>query len=80
MGGLHFLENQKYRRLEKKKKKFSYFVSEIPNFFYMGFFGKCSKLRQSIPLTLYTTSTKINLSSESTNDYKATLKIIKIPL
>ena len=49
-GGSYFYKNQKYRRLEKRKKKFSYFISEIPNFSYTCFFRKCSKFRRSIPL------------------------------
>ena len=51
-GSSYFYKNQKYRRLGKEKKKFSYFISEIPNFSYMGFFRKCSMFRQIIPLTL----------------------------
>ena len=34
-GGLYFYKNQKYRQLEKEKKKnalFSYFISGIPSF------------------------------------------------
>ena len=50
-GGSSFYKNQKYKRLEIEKKVFfSYFISEIPKFFYMGFFRKCSMFRRSIPL------------------------------
>ena len=51
-GGSYFWKNKKYRRLEKEKKNvfFGYFISEIPNFSYMGFFRKCSMFRWSIPL------------------------------
>ena len=34
----------------KKNVFFSYFISGIPNFSYMGFFRKCSIFRWSIPL------------------------------
>ena len=48
-GCSYFNKNQKYRSLETEKKN-QFFVSEIPNFYYMGFFRKCSMFLQSIPL------------------------------
>ena len=40
-----------YASLEKEKKNvfFSYFISGIPKFSYMGFFRKCSMFHRSIP-------------------------------
>ena len=53
-GGSYFYKNKKYRRLEKEKNVFfSYFISGIPKFSYMGFFRKYSMFRRSIPLTLF---------------------------
>ena len=46
---------QKYRQLDKKIFFFSYFISEIPNCFYMGFFRKYfKKTSQPQPATVGT--------------------------
>ena len=51
-GVSYFYKNKKYRPLEKEKKIFffSYLISEIPNFWYMRFFRKCSMFRRGISL------------------------------
>ena len=33
------------------EKKFSYFISEIPNFSFTYFFRKCSMFRRTIPIS-----------------------------
>ena len=38
----------------KKSVFFSYFISGIPKFSYMGFFRKSSMFHQSIPLSVHT--------------------------
>ena len=45
-----FLQISQIQIVGKRKKVFSYFVSEIPKFSYMGFFRKCLMFRWSIPL------------------------------
>ena len=52
--GFIFLQKSNVQTVGNRKKKtfFCYFISEIPNFAYMGFFRKCSTFRRSIPLTL----------------------------
>ena len=47
---VHILTKTKNTDRWKQKKKNQFFVSEIPNFYYMGFFRKCSMFLQSIPL------------------------------
>ena len=51
-GGMIFLQKSRIQTVGKPKKCFffRYFVSEIPNFSYMGFFQKFSKFRRGIPL------------------------------
>ena len=50
--GAHIFTKIKNTDGSKKKKNlfFSYFISGISNFSYMGFFRKYSVFRQSIPL------------------------------
>ena len=48
--GFIFLQKSKIQTVGKRKKNFSYFISEIPNFSNMGFFLKCSMFCRSIPL------------------------------
>ena len=59
---LNFLQKSKLQMVGNKKK-FYYFISEIPNFFYMGFFRKFSMFHWSIPLKSLLSSSSLIIKS-----------------